>query len=114
MDALEGLASSIAELGKTEPARAVRLYESYLAGCYEKANKLDDSSGSFGMFVDDLYAGWIKARQIAGADPDETAAWLLARMDDDQALPILELPLPSPPPEGAEWIEAYRQWRGDG
>lgn len=28
-----------------------------------------------------------------------------------QALPILQLPLPSPPPEGAEWIEAYRQWR---
>ena len=35
------------------------------------------------MFVDDLYVGWIKARQAAGADPDETAAWLLARMEDD-------------------------------
>jgi hypothetical protein len=31
-----------------------------------------------------------------------------------QALPILDLPLPSPIPEGAEWIEAYRQWHGDG
>ena len=31
-----------------------------------------------------------------------------------QAIPILDLPLPSPPPEGAEWIEAYRQWRSDG
>ncbi len=31
-----------------------------------------------------------------------------------QALPILDLPLPPPPPKGAEWIEAYRQWRGDG
>jgi hypothetical protein len=29
---------------------------------------------------------------------------------DRQALPILDLPLPNPPPEGAEWIEAYRQW----
>ena len=27
-----------------------------------------------------------------------------------QALPILNLPLPSPPPRGAEWIEAYRRW----
>ena len=27
-----------------------------------------------------------------------------------QAIPILELPLPSPPPAGAEWIEAYRRW----
>lgn len=27
-----------------------------------------------------------------------------------QSLPILELPLPSPPPAGWEWIEAYRHW----
>ncbi len=27
-----------------------------------------------------------------------------------QALPILDLPLPSPPPQGAEWIMAYRRW----
>jgi hypothetical protein len=27
-----------------------------------------------------------------------------------QAIPILELPLPSPPPKGAEWIEAYRRF----
>jgi hypothetical protein len=36
------------------------------------------------------------------------------RGPDRQALPILDLPLPNPPPEGAEWIEAYRQWRGEG
>jgi hypothetical protein len=29
-----------------------------------------------------------------------------------QAIPILELPLPTPPPEGAEWIDAYRHWHG--
>lgn len=27
-----------------------------------------------------------------------------------QAIPILDLPLPSPPPVGAEWVEAYRRW----
>jgi hypothetical protein len=31
-----------------------------------------------------------------------------------QALPILELPLPIPPPSGAEWIEAYRRWARGG
>jgi len=31
-----------------------------------------------------------------------------------QSLPILDLPLPTPPPDGAEWIEAYRQWCGEG
>ncbi len=29
-----------------------------------------------------------------------------------QSLLILDLPLPTPPPEGAVWIEAYRQWLG--
>jgi hypothetical protein len=28
-----------------------------------------------------------------------------------QRVSLLELPLPSPPPEGAEWIAAYRYWR---
>ena len=27
-----------------------------------------------------------------------------------QRIPILDLPLPNPPPQGTEWIEAYRRW----
>ncbi|HEV2373581.1 MAG TPA: hypothetical protein VGS19_15585 [Streptosporangiaceae bacterium] len=27
-----------------------------------------------------------------------------------QAIGILDLPLPTPPPAGAEWVEAYRHW----
>ena len=80
---LEEVAGRIAELTTTEPARAIALHETFLAGCYEKAEELDDSSGSFGQFVDQLFCGWIKARQAAGADPGETAVRLLACMDDD-------------------------------
>ena len=29
-----------------------------------------------------------------------------------QRVPVLDLPLPDPPPEGYAWIEAYRQWGG--
>jgi hypothetical protein len=29
-----------------------------------------------------------------------------------QAIGILDLPLPEPAPEGAQWIEAYRWWAG--
>jgi len=28
-----------------------------------------------------------------------------------QTVPLLDLPMPKPPPEGAEWVEAYRRWR---
>lgn len=27
-----------------------------------------------------------------------------------RSVPILELPLPTPPPAGAEWINAYHRW----
>lgn len=33
-----------------------------------------------------------------------------ARGKERQAVPILDLPLPSPPPKGFEWIAAYRRW----
>jgi uncharacterized Zn finger protein len=36
------------------------------------------------MFIDGLFRGWVKARQAAGADPDETARRLVGWMDDDE------------------------------
>src|SRR5206468_11267330 len=80
---LDEVAAAVVKLTRTDPVRATSRYETFLAGCYEKIEELDDSSGSFGQFVGDLICGWIKARQASGADPDETAARLLARMDDD-------------------------------
>lgn len=29
-----------------------------------------------------------------------------------QAISVLDLPLPEPPPKGAQWIAAYRRWAG--
>lgn len=80
---LDGVAAKIAKLTRRDPARAVTLYETFLAGCYEKAAELDDSSGSLGQFIDELFCGWIKARQAAGADPADTAVRLLVWIDDD-------------------------------
>jgi hypothetical protein len=31
-----------------------------------------------------------------------------------QRISLLELPLPSPPPQGADWIAAYRYWERGG
>lgn len=81
---LDEVAAKIVKLTARDPARAVAMYEAFLAGCYLKIEELDDSSGSFGQLVDELHCGWIKARQAEGANPDETASRLLAWMDDDE------------------------------
>lgn len=75
--------TEIAKLTVSDPARAVALYETFLAACDAKADEVDDSDGDFGTFAGGLYCGWIVARQAAKADPGETARLLLAWMDDD-------------------------------
>jgi hypothetical protein len=38
---------------------------------------------------------------------------ICSRGRDRQPLLVLDLPLPTPWPEGAEWIGAYRHWRSE-
>jgi hypothetical protein len=35
-----------------------------------------------------------------------------ARGRERQRIDLLDLPLPTPPPDGAVWIDAYRYWAG--
>lgn len=44
--------------------------------------------------------------------PAEEIVAVCRRGSKRQRISILELPLLSPPPAGAEWIEAYRRWAG--
>lgn len=43
-------------------------------------------------------------------DSEEIVA-ICSRGRARQNISITELPLPTPPPRGAEWIAAYRKWR---
>ncbi len=83
VDDVQDVANDIEKIIKKEPERAARLFETFIAACHEKADEIDDSSGNFGMLVDDLFRAWIKARQAANDDPDETAKALLSWMEDD-------------------------------
>ena len=81
---LDRIAAQLAALlGQGEAGQAVTLYELFLAACHEKAEEIDDSSGQFGQFVEELYFGWITAREAARADPVETASPLLHWMEED-------------------------------
>jgi len=51
----------------------------------------------------------VRVERVAFNDADEIVA-VCRRGRDRQLIPILNLPLPSPPPTGWEWLEAYRYW----
>jgi len=83
-DGLDRVKEEIVKLANGgEAERAVGLLEAFIAGSYLKAEELDDSGGTFGMFVESLFCAWIQARQRAKADAYETATRLLAWMEKD-------------------------------
>ncbi len=47
-------------------------------------------------------------------DVGEQIVAICRRGRAQQSIPIINLPLPTPLPDGAEWIEAYRHWRAEG
>ena len=45
---------------------------------------------------------------------DEQIVAVCSRGKAKQRVPLLDLPLPSPSPTGADWIAAFRRWAGGG
>ncbi len=79
----EQIRRAIDEPGQ-EARRAVAWLELFIAGCYEKSEEIDDSSGLFGSFVVTLFCDWIRARQAAGAPAFDTVRMLLSWIERDQ------------------------------
>jgi hypothetical protein len=86
------------------------------ADCY---NEDEQVTGFLTMIGDDLavpFTTWVLGVEATVEGVDVTAAGeivaICSREELRQTIPILDLPLPAPAPEGAEWIDAYRRWRG--
>ena len=45
---------------------------------------------------------------------DEQIVAVCSRGKFRQRIPLLDLPIPSPPPDGADWIAAFRRWARGG
>jgi hypothetical protein len=60
-------------------------------------------------FTTDILGAPVRVERVDLNDADEIVA-ICRRGRQRQLIPILNLPLPSPPPVGWEWIEAYRHW----
>ena len=83
-------------------------------------NESEQAGGFFALIEENLALPFVT--QVLGQEVtvaklditkrDEIVA-ICARGKATQAIPILDLPMPNPRPEGAEWIDAYRRWYGN-
>jgi hypothetical protein len=62
-------------------------------------------------FKTDVLGVTVTVKRLELRDDNSIVA-LCARGTERLAISIADLPLPSPPPEGSEWVEAYRRWHG--
>ena len=95
-------------------AQLDELIEEATTDCYDEE---EQATGLLTMIDDNLALPF--ATRILGVD----ASVIAIVMDDygrlkavcehggeQQSIDLLDLPLPLPPPSGAEWIAAYRRW----
>jgi hypothetical protein len=81
-------------------------------------NEAEQAGGFFTMMEDNLRLPFetemmglkVTVERVDMTEHDNIVA-ICKRGGKRQRVSILDLPLPSPPPEGAEWIAAYRFWR---
>ncbi len=98
--------------------RLRKLIEEATVDCYNEAKEL---TGLLTMIQEHLQVPFettvlgatVMVERVDFNKADEIVAFC-RRGRERQAIPVVDLPLPSPPPRGAEWIAAYRRWRRRG
>jgi hypothetical protein len=96
------------------PRHLDRLIEEAVVDAY---NESEQRSGIYAMLEEKLELPFktevlgveVTVERIDLDDAEEIVA-ICVRGRTRQAIPILDLPMPTPLPVGAEWIEAYRRW----
>jgi len=97
-------------------ARLDMLVAEAIVDCYSESEQV---TGLYTMIEENLGLPFettvlgvpVTVRRVDMTQRDEIVA-VCHRAGVRQAVPILDLPLPSPRPDGAEWIDAYRHWLG--
>ena len=97
------------------PRQLDKLIEEATVDCY---NEEEQASGFFTMIEENLALPFrtcilgIEVSVVAvEMDNDGGLKAVCERAGNRQRIGLNDLPLPSPPPSGAEWIAAYQRWR---
>jgi hypothetical protein len=105
-------------ISQRRKARLDKLVAEAVVDCY---NDSEQVTGLYTMIENNLSVpfktmvlGVLVTVQRVDLNQREEIVAVCRRARIRQTVPILDLPLPSPPPAGAEWIDAYRHWLGGG
>lgn len=102
--------------GRISAARLAEMIEEATVDAHDES---EQAMGWFTMFEEYLELPFetevlgvlVRVTRIDHRDDDRLVAFC-ARGRAEQAIGLADLPLPTPMPQGAEWIEAYRRWVG--
>lgn len=110
---------------KTKTKKTTKFTAKYLDKLIEEAttdacNESEQAGGFFAMIEENLslpFTTQVLGQEVAVGKIDITSCDQIVAIcmhgKSTQAISILDLPMPDPPPEGAEWIDAYRRWCGN-
>ena len=100
--------------GGLDPKRLDELIEEATVDCYGED---EQATGLFTMIEDNLrlpFTTRVLGVEVAvvavDQDDDGDVVAVCERDGERQRIALADLPLPSPPPEGHEWIAAWRHW----
>ncbi len=105
-------------ISRTRKALLDKLVAEAIVDCYNESEQI---TGLYTMIADNLalpfetpVLGVAVTVQRVDLNQREEIVAVCRRAGVRQTVPILDLPLPSPPPAGVEWIDAYCHWLGGG
>jgi Calcium binding len=102
-------------VGSLSKAQLDAMVDEATVDCY---NEDEQTTGLFTLIEDNLAVPFatevlgvpVTVESVDLTDSGQIVA-ICSRDQARQAIPIVDLPLPTPPPAGAEWIDAYRHWQ---
>ena len=103
--------------GRTKPLSTARLDQMIEEAIVDANGESEQMTGFYTMLDENLAVPFqtrmlgveVTVERVDMTDDEQIVA-VCARGKARQRVPIVDVPLPDPPPDGAQWIDALRRW----